>query len=75
MGKLLNEIEKRETNSSGRKAKLAQFLAQFNSQDSQDLLVALADENIQSKVICDVLQARGYEISESSVCRFRQKHL
>jgi len=75
MGKLLDEIENRKPKNAGRKLKLPDFLKQLDSQDAQDLLVALADEKIQSKVICEVLAARGYEISQSSVGRFRNKHL
>jgi repressor of nif and glnA expression len=47
----------------------------LEKQDQQDLLVALADETIQSTVIAKVLNERGYEVSRQSVGRFRVKHL
>jgi hypothetical protein len=75
MGKLLSEIKNTKPKTGGTKSKIPALLAELDSQDAQDLLVALADETIQSQVISDVLQQRGVNIGRGSIQRFRAQNL
>jgi|Laugrespbdmm15dd_1035085.scaffolds.fasta_scaffold00035_27 hypothetical protein len=75
MGKLLDQIKNSPSKTGGAKSGLDTILNSLEKQDQQDLLVALADETIQSTVIAKVLNERGFEVSRQSVGRFRVKHL
>lgn len=75
MGKLLDEIKKSPSRKGGAKSSLDTILNGLQKQDQQDLLVALADDTVQSTVIAKVLNERGFEVSRQSVGRFREKHL
>ena len=75
MGKLLNEIQNKKPKVGGTKAKIPALLAELDKQDSQDLLVALADRTIQAQVISAVLLERGHNIGRNTISRFRNQNL
>jgi hypothetical protein len=75
MGKLLDEIQKQKPKKTGTSPKIDLLLTKLSKQDAQDLLVALADETIQSEIISRVLIKNGHNISRQCVARFRKQNL
>lgn len=75
MGKLLEEIQSQKPKKNGTLPKIDLLLTKLGKQDAQDLLVALADESIQSEIISKVLIKNGHNISRQCVGRFRKQNL
>ena len=75
MGKLLDEIQNEKPKGNGAVPKIDLLLTKLSKQDAQDLLVAFADETIQSEIISRVLMKNGHNISRQCVSRFRKQNL
>lgn len=72
MARLLDEIKKELRATKGRQSRIAEILAQLSPADATDLQAALDDHTISQTSISRVMQARGFKLTSSVICRYRK---
>ena len=72
MARLLDEIKKELRTTKGRQSRIAEILAQLSPADATDLQAALDDHTISQTSISRVMQARGFKLTSSVICRYRK---
>lgn len=71
MGNLLKEIEETVPKNGGCLRKLDLILEKLGEDDRNDLLQALNDHTISPTIIARVLRKRGFDLTRSTVQRYR----
>ena len=72
MARLLDEIKKELRTTKGRQSRIAEILAQLSPADATDLQAALDDHTVPQTSISRVMQARGFKLTSSVICRYRK---
>lgn len=72
MAKLLDEIKSELPRNSGRQNRVNEILASLSPDDAADLQAALDDHTIPQVSIARVMQARGIDLKQSVICRYRK---
>ena len=72
MAKLLDEIKSELPKTKGRQNLINEILASLSSDDAADLQAALDDHTIPQVSIARVMQARGIDLKQSVISRYRK---
>jgi hypothetical protein len=73
MTRLLDEINKEQPKTGGRRSRIDEILADLSPEDAADLVVALDDHSVAQVSIMRVLAKRGYKVSQATLSQYRNR--